>query len=112
MAIEKEFLKGTSKTLILQILKKAPTHGYDIAAQISKASSGVIKISEGTLYPALHSLESDGFISSEWVKGEGKRKRKVYQITSEGKRMLKEKRESWNEFISAMSELIPMKKIL
>ncbi len=111
MAIEKELLKGSSKTLILQLLNERPRHGYDLTSQIRKTTNGAIEISEGTIYPALHSLEADGFIKSEWAQGDGKRKRKVYRITSSGKKLLKEKRESWNEFVAAMAELLPAKRI-
>jgi PadR family transcriptional regulator, regulatory protein PadR len=111
MAIEKELLKGSSKTLILQLLIKSPKHGYELTSQIKKITSGAIEISEGTIYPALHSLEADGFVTSTWTDGEGKRKRKVYRITPQGKKLLKEKKESWFKFAAAMAELLPVKRM-
>lgn len=111
MSIEKELLKGSSKTLILQLLNNSPKHGYEITSQIKKATNGAIDISEGTIYPALHSLEADGFVCSQWTQGDGKRKRKVYRITPAGKKILKEKRDSWFEFVAAMTELLPAKRV-
>lgn len=111
MSVDRELLKGSSKTLILQLLSERSRHGYDLTSQIKKLSNGAIEVSEGAIYPALHSLESDGFIKSEWKNGDGKRKRKVYKITPSGKKLLKEKKDSWHKFVAAMGDLIPAKRI-
>ncbi|HAG90764.1 MAG TPA: PadR family transcriptional regulator [Bdellovibrionales bacterium] len=109
MLIDKELIKGSSKTVILQLLSKKGMHGYELSSQIKSLTQGAIEISEGTIYPTLHSLEADGYIESQWAESEGKRKRKVYKITSSGRKLLKERKASWNDFLKAMQSLLPVK---
>jgi PadR family transcriptional regulator PadR len=105
MQVDKQLLKGTTKTLVLQLLSKKSMHGYELSVQLKTLSSGKIEVTEGTIYPMLHALEADGAITSK-VLEQGKRTRKVYEITEEGKKLLKTKTREWQEFQSMMEQLM------
>ncbi len=102
MPVNKELLKGSMKTLVLKMLLSKSSHGYELAQRIEQLTKGNIILTEGTLYPLLHSLEADKCIESFWEKPAGKRKRKVYKLTKLGKENLSEKTKSWNEFVKTM----------
>lgn len=106
MKINKELLKGSTVILILSLLEQKPMYGYEMIKEIDKKSNGVFAFKEGTLYPILHSLEIDGMIESYWDEGEGNRKRKYYKITSQGRLHIKEKKEEWETFRSAVDQVI------
>lgn len=109
MAINKELLKGTAKTLVLQLLSEREMHGYELLTMMKEKSKNLIEITEGTLYPLLHTLEEDGFLTSSWEKSAGKRKRKIYAITPDGKKSLVERSKELKEFISVMQRFVPVK---
>ncbi len=109
MALDKELLKGCTKTLVLEFLSKAPMHGYELSSQIKAASGGEIEVTEGTIYPLLHSLEKDGAIVAKWDSSAGKRKRKIYRITAEGRKQVKARKQDWQKFVSVMGAMIPTK---
>lgn len=106
MQINRELLKGSTTILILSLLDRQAMYGYQMIKEIEKKSSGVFKFKEGTLYPILHSLESEGSIESYWDESEGSRKRKYYQITERGKRKVKEKQQEWATFRSAVDQVL------
>ncbi len=106
MQINKELLKGSTSILILSLLDRQSMYGYQMIKEIDKKSSGVFKFKEGTLYPILHSLESEGFIESYWDESEGNRKRKYYQITKKGKGHMEEKQQEWTTFRSAVDKVL------
>jgi PadR family transcriptional regulator, regulatory protein PadR len=98
-------LKGTLPTLILEALAKEPSHGYRIAQRIKERSRGVLDFKEGTLYPALHKLETDGLVESyeEIEKG---RPRRYYRIKASGKHALTKDRAEWNQLSRAVSLIL------
>lgn len=106
MQIDKQLLKGCTKTLVLQLLSKRNMHGYELSVQLKTLSQGKLEVTEGTIYPLLHSLEADGAISSRIEETQGKRTRKVYEITTNGRRLLKDKTKEWQEFQSMMEQLL------
>lgn len=106
MKINKELLKGSTTILILSLLNKKEMYGYEMIKEIDARSKGVFSFKEGTLYPILHGLENENFIESYWEAGEGKRKRKYYKITEEGKGILKEKEDEWKLFTSTVNQVI------
>lgn len=112
MAVNKELLKGCSKLLVLKLLSREAMHGYKLSTKLKEVSQGKIEITEGTIYPLLHALESDEAITSSWCNKEGGRKKKTYQITTKGKKILKTRTEEWNEFISSMDLLLTGKVFL
>lgn len=105
MQIDKQLLKGCTKTLVLQLLSKKEMHGYELCTSLKAVSLGKIEVTEGTIYPMLHTLEADGAIRSTVVEM-GKRQRKVYQITEEGRDLLKTKTKEWHDFKSMMEQLL------
>jgi len=106
MKVNKELLKGSTTILILSLLERKEMYGYEMIKEIEIKSSGVFSFKEGTLYPILHSLESEGLVEAFWLEGEGTRKRKYYRITEKGKGQLKEKQEEWKTFRSAVEKVM------
>lgn len=106
MRIDKELLKGSTGILILSLLERQPMYGYEMLAEIERSSGGVFQFKEGTLYPILHALESEGYVESYWSETESARKRKYYRLTGEGRRHLVAKRSEWRLFRSAVDRVI------
>lgn len=106
MKINKELLKGSTVILVLSLLDQESMYGYQMIKDLEKKSSGVFQFKEGTLYPILHSLESDGMIESYWWGKVGSRQRKYYRITIKGNQFLKEKLQEWETFHSAVNKII------
>lgn len=106
MNISKELLKGSTEILILTLLDRSPMYGYEMIAAIERESGGVFSFKEGTLYPILHTLESEGHVESFWSEGDGARKRKYYRITETGMRYLKARQSEWACFRTAVDRVI------
>jgi PadR family transcriptional regulator PadR len=98
-----ELLQGTLDLLILQTLQWGPQHGYGISQAIRANSGDVLRVDTGSLYPALHRLERQKWIDSEWTVSENKQRTKVYHITRTGKRQLEEERSQWAQLVEAMA---------
>ncbi|MDN9009840.1 PadR family transcriptional regulator [Brevibacillus laterosporus] len=105
MKINKELMKGSTVILILTLLERKEMYGYEIAKEIEKNSDGIFTLKEGTMYPILHSLESNAFVESYWKEYDG-RKRKYYRITDEGLAHLRDKRKEWYVFRTAVDRII------
>lgn len=105
MKVSKELLKGSTVILILKILERRPMYGYEMIKDIERHSEGVFRLREGTLYPILHSLESQGMVESYWS-SEGSRPRKYYRITDKGLGRLQEKQNEWVTFRSAIDRML------
>jgi PadR family transcriptional regulator PadR len=88
-------LQGSLELLILKTLDHAPNHGFGISAFVDEASDGLIKIEEGSLYPALHRLEREKLIAGSWYVTENGRKARLYTITAAGRNRLEEVRANW-----------------
>ncbi len=97
-----EALKGHLDLLLLAALRADPAHGYAIIEQLKRRSAGTFDLPEGTIYPALHRLEREGLIESEWSQATGRRRR-VYRLTRRGRRALGEKAGAWREFARGMA---------
>src|SRR6185295_18250987 len=95
-------LQGTLDLLILHALQRGPLHGYSIAQTIHLLSDEVLKVEEGSLYPALYRLELDGAISATWGASENNRKAKFYRITRHGRKVLNAQVETWNRLSGAV----------
>ncbi|MEJ8546194.1 PadR family transcriptional regulator [Brevibacillus borstelensis] len=106
MKINKELMKGSTVILILTLLERKPMYGYEMSKEMEKSSNGILSLKEGTLYPILHTLESEGLVESYWSGGEGERKRKYYRITREGKARLHEKKQEWVTFRTAVDQVL------
>lgn len=93
--LSKELIGASSIPIVLSIISKGETYGYDIIQQVKKASDNRVEWKDGTLYPVLHKLEKNGYIESFWKVGDKGRKRKYYRISDEGKKELNEKKADW-----------------
>jgi transcriptional regulator len=103
--IQTDLLQGTLDLLVLRTLQSGPKHGWDIAQRIQQVSADVLRVGQGSLYPALHRLEAQGWITSAWGASENNRKARYYKLTSKGRRQLTAETETWRRFIGAV-ELI------
>ena len=101
-----ELLQGTLDLLILKTLSWGKAHGYAIARWIQDTTADVLRIEEGSLYPALHRLEKRGWIASEWGISENNRRAKYYRLTAAGRRALGQEIASWNRFVAAVGLVI------
>jgi PadR family transcriptional regulator PadR len=97
--------KGTLPTLILEELAQAPSHGYAIAQSIKSRSKGVLDFKEGTLYPALHKLETSGHVES-YEGSENNRPRRYYRITKSGRGILAKDRAEWHALSQAVTVIL------
>jgi DNA-binding PadR family transcriptional regulator len=101
LVINKELIKGSTITIILNALKKEPLYGYGMIKEIENKSNGMFLFKEGTLYPILHDLEKNNFIESFWHI-ENSRRRKYYKITTKGLKELKLRENEWKLFSKTM----------
>jgi transcriptional regulator len=106
-----ELLQGTLDLLILQTLQWGPRHGYGISQAIRTNSGEVLQVDTGSLYPALHRLERQKWISSEWKVSENKQRVKIYRLTRSGKKQLASERSRWDQISEAIAGILnPAKK--
>lgn len=95
--MDKEIMKGSVDILILSVISKGSTYGYEIVKTLKASSDDLYNMSEGTLYPALKRLERKGYLSSYWGETETGSRRKYYKLTDDGKKVLISKIRDWNE---------------
>ena len=102
---DRELLKGTTETSVLAVLAAVPCHGYELIERLRRRSGGAIAIGEGTLYPMLYKLESAGWVRGTWKVYRGRRRR-VYRLTSAGRRRLDHRTEQWHELVRGMKLIL------
>jgi transcriptional regulator len=96
-------LQGTLALLVLKSLEQGPMHGWGITLHIQQVSNEVLRVEEGSLYPALHRMEQERWIRSEWGVSENNRRARFYQLTALGRRQLNAERENWRKVTSAVA---------
>ena len=101
-----DMLQGTLDLLVLKILALGPTHGWDITQRIQQISEDVLRVNQCSLYPALHRLEANGWITAEWGESENNRRAKYYRLTAAGRRRLAAERETWARFSGAVERIL------
>jgi transcriptional regulator len=101
-----DLLQGTLDMLILKTLALGPMQGWGISQRIQQISQGVLCVNQGSLYPALHRLEHQGWISAEWGSSENNRQARFYQLTKEGRKQLAEETENWERLSGAVSQIL------
>ncbi len=101
-----ELLQGTLDLLILRTLQWGPQHGHGIAVAIRTGSEDVLKVEGGSLYPALHRLEKQGWIASTWKMTENQQRAKYYRLTPAGKRQLASERSRWGKLAGAIARIL------
>ena len=99
-------VQGTLDLLILKIIALDPMHGWAIAQRIRQMSNDVLLVGQGALYPALHKLEQNGWISSEWATSENGRRAKYYTLTGAGRKTLEQEAAQWERLSAAISLIV------
>ena len=99
-------LQGTVELLVLKRLSWGPMHGYGIAAWIETATNDVLRVEEGSLYPALYRMARRGWIKGEWGVSENNRRAKFYRLTASGRRQFEAQAEGWQRMSSAVSQAV------
>ena len=108
MSKPSDLIHGTLDLLILNTISLEPMHGWAIAKRIQQVSKDALQISQGALYPALHRLEQQGWIRSEWRVTEGGRDAKFYRMTRAGESQLRKEREQWDRLSNAVGLVLGM----
>ena len=101
-----DLLQGTLDLLILRVLALEPNHGWGIANRLRQISREELSASQGSLYPALHRLETRGFVTSEMVPSANNRRARVYELTPAGRKRLEAEIQSWEQFVASMKRVL------
>src|SRR6516225_7387027 len=105
-----DFVQGTLDLLLLKILALEPLHGWAVSQRLKQVSGAVLQVSDGSLYPALHKLEQEGWIRAEWKTSELGRRAKYYSLTRLGRRQLAKEAANWDRLSSAISRVVKLKE--
>jgi PadR family transcriptional regulator, regulatory protein PadR len=105
-----DLVQGTLDLLILKIIALGPMHGWAIGQRLMQVSGDVLQVSDGSLYPALHKLEQEGWITAEWKPTENNRRAKFYTLTRPGRRHLERESRNWRRLSSAISGVVKLKE--
>ena len=113
-SIQRDTLRGHLESLVLAVLQRGPTHGLEIMRRLNAAGGGSLRLKEGTLYPALYRLEESGLVQAEWEDAEpgrreaGRRgpRRRIYRLTSKGKRQFDRGRAEFQEFVQVIGGIL------
>lgn len=101
-----DLVQGTLDLLILRTIAPEPMHGWAIAKRIQQISREVLQVQQGSLYPALHRLEQQGWIRAKWAESETGRQAKFYSLTAAGRRQMEQETENWNRLSAAIDVVI------
>ena len=106
MSKPSDLVQGTLDLLLLKILALQPLHGWAVSRRLKSISGDVLQVSEGSLYPALHKLEQEGWITAEWKQTENNRRAKFYSLTRLGRKQLDSEAANWELLSSAITAVI------
>ncbi len=106
MKRKSDVLQGTLELLVLKTLTHRPMHGWGITLHIQQVSRDVLRVEEGSLYPALHRMEQQGWIRSEWKISENNRRARYYSLTRNGRQQLERQEESWESVTQAVAAVL------
>jgi PadR family transcriptional regulator PadR len=101
-----DLVQGTLDLLILKVIANGPMHGWAIAQRIRQMSNEVLQVGQGSLYPALHKLEQQGWIEAEWGESENNRRAKYYSLTRAGRRAMAQEAAQWERLSAAISVVV------
>ena len=110
MSKPSDLVQGTLDLLILKILALEALHGFAIGQRLKQLSADVLQVSDGSLYPALHKLEHEGWIASEWKATENNRRAKFYSLTRLGRRELEREKANWGRLSAAISMVVRLQE--
>lgn len=111
MSKPNDLVQGTLDLLLLKLLALEPLHGWAISQRLRALSGEVLQVSEGSLYPALHKLEQEGWIAAEWKLTENNRKAKFYSLTRAGRKQLNTEAANWARLSSAISQVVSLSEV-
>ena len=103
-----DLVQGTLDLLLLKILALEPLHGWAISLRLKSISGDVLQVTDGSLYPALHKLEQEGWITAEWKQTENNRRAKFYSLTRLGKKELQSETANWQRLSAAISRVVQL----
>ena len=101
-----ELVQGTLELLILKVLALEPTHGYGICQRLDQVSRGVFQVNAGSMFPALHRMETKGWVAGEWSRTENNRRAKYYRLTRKGRRRLTTETVQWERASLAITHVL------
>ena len=101
-----DLLQGTLALLVLKTLARGTMHGYGMTLHIQLISKDILRVEEGSLYPALHRMEQDGWVSAEWGISENNRRARYYRLTAKGRKQLAEEEKNWERFTQAVAHVL------
>ena len=110
MSRPSDLVQGTLDLLLLKILALEPLHGWAIGQRLKQVSGEVLQVSDGSLYPALHKLEQEGWITAEWKSTENNRRAKFYSLTPLGKKQLQKEAADWDRLSGAISQVVRLEE--
>ncbi len=111
MSKPSDLVQGTLDLLLLKILALEPMHGWAVSQRLNQISGEVLRVSDGSLYPALHKLEQEGWIAAEWKTSELGRRAKFYSLTRLGRRHLKKETADWERLSGAIISVMRLKEV-
>jgi len=103
---KKDILQGTLVLMVLRTLVQEPMHGYGITLHIQTVSENLLRVEEGSLYPALHRMEQEGWIRAEWGTSENNRRARYYRLTAAGRKQLVEEEKNWQRLTYAVGRVL------
>ena len=110
MSKPSDLVQGTLDLLIMKILALEPLHGWAISQRLKQISGDVLQVSDGSLYPALHKLEQEGWITATWKPTENNRRAKFYDLTRSGRKELERETANWQRLSTAISGIVKLKE--
>ena len=110
MSRPSDLVQGTLDLLLLKILALEPLNGWAISQRLKQISGDVLHVSDGSLYPALHKLEQEGWIGAEWKPSENRRRAKFYSLTRLGRKQLEREAANWDRLSAAISNIVKLKE--
>src|ERR1700753_2455006 len=111
MSKPSDLVQGTLDLLLLKILALEPLNGWAISQRLKQVSGEVLQVSDGSLYPALHKLEQEGWITAEWKQTENNRRAKFYSLSRLGKKQLETEAANWQRLSSAISHVVQLSEV-
>jgi PadR family transcriptional regulator PadR len=106
-----DLVQGTLDLLLLKILALEPMHGWAISVRLKQVSGDVLQVSDGSLYPSLHKLEQNGWITAKWGPSENNRRAKFYSLTRAGRKHLERETANWHRLAGAISQVVKLKEV-
>lgn len=106
MKSEKELVGASTSLLVLGILAKSPSYGYEVVKRVNEQADGLFEWQEGTIYPVLHKLEKEGLVRTQWQDADTGRRRKYYYITAAGRESLAGQAEKWEAFHGLVNRIV------